>query len=59
MMKKSLYIIMIVIFMLMLQRINAYEFKTGDMVEYNNIKFYVISNKEGVLTLLKARLIKN
>ena len=54
-MKKSLYIIMIVIFMLMLQRINAYEFKAGDMVEYNNIKFYVISNKEGVLTLLKAR----
>ncbi len=42
-MKKIVYILVLIIFMLCIDKINAYtEYKIGDVVSYNDMDFYVI-----------------
>ena len=57
-MKKILYILVLITFMLCIDKINAYtEYKIGDVVPYNGMNFYVIkesSSEEDSVTMLKA-----
>ena len=57
-MKKILYIIVLIMFALYIDKISAYtEYKVGDEVTYNDIKFYVIkdsSSTDDSVTMLKA-----
>lgn len=57
-MKKIIYILVLITFMLCINKINAYtEYKIGDVVSYNDINFYVIKNsssKDDSVTMLKA-----
>lgn len=57
-MKKILYIIVLITFIFFIDKINAYtEYKVGDEITYNDIKFYVIkdSNSDEIsVTVLKA-----
>ena len=44
-MRKTLYILLLIIFVLCIDKINAYtEYKVGDEVKYNNVDYYVIKN---------------
>lgn len=56
-MKKILYILALITFVLCIDKISAYtEYKTGDEVTYNGIDFYVIKNsssKDDSVTMLK------
>ena len=56
--KKILYILALIIFILCIDKINAYtEYKIGDVVPYNGMNFYVIkdsSKDEDSVTMLKA-----
>ena len=57
-MKKIIYILVLITFMLCINKINAYtEYKVGDIVPYNGMDFYVIkdsSSKDDSVTMLKA-----
>lgn len=57
-MKKILYIIVLITFIFFIDKIHAYtEYKIGDEITYNDIKFYVIKNSssdEDTVTMLKA-----
>lgn len=57
-MKKILYILVLITFILCIDKINAYtEYKIGDVIPYNGMNFYVIkdsSSDEGSVTMLKA-----
>ena len=57
-MKKILYILAIISFVLCIDKINAYtEYKIGDVISYNGMDFYVIKDsgsKEDSITMLKA-----
>ena len=57
-MKKILYILVIVIVAISVRKVNAYtEYKVGDEITYNDIKFYVIKDSSGdedTVTMLKA-----
>ena len=53
-MKKIKYLILVLFLSLFIGKVSAYDYKTGDEVSYNNIKFYVIKNNNGVLTLIKS-----
>lgn len=57
-MKKILYILVLITFILCIDKINAYtEYKIGDVIPYNGMNFYVIkdsSSDEDSVTMLKA-----
>ena len=57
-MKKILYILVLITFVLCIDKINAYtEYKIGDIVPYNGMDFYVIKDsgsKDDSVTMLKA-----
>ena len=57
-MRKILYILALIVFVLCINKINAYtEYKIGDEVNYNNVDYYVIKNSssnDDTITLLKA-----
>ena len=57
-MRKIIYILIIAISLLLINNVNAYtEYKIGEIVPYNGIKFYVIkdsSSDEDTVTMLKA-----
>ena len=57
-MRKILYILLLIVFVLCIDKINAYtEYKIGDVVPYNGMDFYVIkdsSSSEDSVTMLKA-----
>ena len=57
-MRKTLYILLLIIFVLCIDKINAYtEYKIGDVVPYNGMNFYVIKDsdsKNDSVTMLKA-----
>ena len=57
-MKKIIYILVIVMFAISVRKVNAYaEYKIGDEITYNDIKFYVIKDSgsdDDTVTMLKA-----
>lgn len=57
-MRRILYILALIMFVLCMDKINAYtEYKIGDVVPYNGMNFYVIkdsSSEEDSVTMLKA-----
>ena len=50
---KKVYILLLILICLFIGKVSAYDYKTGDLVLYNDIRFYVISNNNGTLTLVK------
>ncbi len=52
-MKRYLTIFIVLLFTFII-RVNAETYKTGDLVSYRDINFYVVSDKVDYLTLLKA-----
>ena len=61
-MKKALYILIVIIFILYIDKINAYtEYKVGDLVTYNGVNYRVLKDVKSTdtkATLLKAEPLK-
>ena len=53
-MKIIKYLILVLFINLFLSKINAYTYKIGDKVKYNNINFYVIGIQDDNLVLIKS-----
>ncbi len=48
------YLTIFIVLFLFIIRVNAEDYKTGDLIKYKDIKFYVVSDHGNYLTLLKA-----